>query len=127
MVATNDAVILALQAMQAAAQNLHPVELQMSDAHLQWRLVGAAAWSNLIAKTELQGPPGPSGNVATGYTHEQLGPSSLWTITHNLNRYPSVTVADSTGQKFIGDVTYVSATVITIGFRAPFSGVAYLN
>jgi len=61
------------------------------------------------------------------YRHEQLQPSEVWVINHNLNCYPSVTVVDSAGTVVIGDVTYNSENQITITFRGAFAGYAYLN
>jgi hypothetical protein len=71
-----------------------------------------------------QGDPGPMG---TTYTSLQSSPSKLWTIAHNLNRFPDVTVTDSTGREVGGDVDYIDANNLTVAFSAPFSGVAYLN
>lgn len=64
---------------------------------------------------------------ATTYTHTQTAPAAVWTITHNLDRYPSVSVVDSAGTVVIGDVQYQSKDVIQVAFTAPFAGVAYLN
>lgn len=46
-----------------AASTLHgrEVELQTSATHLQWRRTGDIAWSDLVALTEITGPPGPDG------------------------------------------------------------------
>lgn len=64
---------------------------------------------------------------ATTYVHTQTAPAAVWTITHNLDRYPSVTVVDSAGTVVIGDVQYQSKDVIQVAFTAPFAGMAYLN
>lgn len=61
------------------------------------------------------------------YIYNQSVPSSIWTITHNLDKYPSVTVVDSAGTVVIGEVTYISKFIITLTFSSPFSGLAYLN
>lgn len=61
------------------------------------------------------------------YTHVQSLPSSTWIINHNLNRTPSVTVVDSSGQLHIGNVIYLSNNSIQVEFSAGFSGKAYLN
>ena len=66
------------------------------------------------------------------YTHNQSSTSDTWTITHNLNRFPSVTVVDSTNTIVIGTVVYNSANQLTITFfqagsALAFSGKAYLN
>lgn len=54
--------------------------------------------------------------------------SSRWTILHGMNKYPSVTIVDSSGQKVEGaDVVYISRSKIEIFFSASFSGKAFLN
>lgn len=61
------------------------------------------------------------------YTHTQASASATWTITHNLNCFPSVTVVDSAGSVVVGDIVYISANVVSITFVAAFGGKAYLN
>lgn len=61
------------------------------------------------------------------YTHIQSASSTTWTITHNLNYHPSVTVVDSAGSAVIGDVTYVSENQLIVSFSVPFGGKAYLS
>lgn len=58
---------------------------------------------------------------------KQLSPSSVWTIAHTLNKFPSVTVVDSGGNVVIGDITYVDMNTIIINFTTAFSGKVYLN
>jgi hypothetical protein len=61
------------------------------------------------------------------YVHDQIPPNSIWNITHNLNKYPSVTVVNSAGSISIGEIDYISLNEISITFSAGFSGKAYLN
>lgn len=61
------------------------------------------------------------------FTYEQTFASDTWTITHNLGRYPSVTVVDSAGSVVVGDVQYISKDRIILTFQGAFSGTAYLN
>ena len=61
------------------------------------------------------------------YTHTQASASATWTIAHNLNCKPSVTIVDSAGNVQIGEVLYDSNNQITLAFAAAFSGFAYLN
>jgi hypothetical protein len=61
------------------------------------------------------------------YIHNQAAASSDWTINHNLEKYPSVTVVDSAGSAVMGETLYIDANKIRIIFSAPFSGRAYLN
>lgn len=63
----------------------------------------------------------------SSYTHTQSSAASSWVVTHNLNRYPSVSVVDSSGNLVTGEVRYTSVNSVTITFSAPFSGTAYLN
>ena len=66
------------------------------------------------------------------YTHNQSSVSNTWTITHNLNRFPSVTVVESGNTVVEGTVVYNSNKQLTITFFSAgsplaFSGKAYLN
>ena len=66
------------------------------------------------------------------YTHNQNTTSNTWTITHNLNRFPSVTVVDTGNTVVIGTIVYNSVNQLTITFfqagsALAFSGKAYLN
>ena len=61
------------------------------------------------------------------YTHDQSVSSNQWTITHNLNKYPSVQVIDSAGNFCIGQITHNSVNQLTLDFNSSFGGKAYLN
>ncbi len=62
------------------------------------------------------------------YVYEQEMASDTWTITHNLNKQPSVTVVDSAGSMQIPDeISYDNANQITITFLGSFAGKAFLN
>lgn len=61
------------------------------------------------------------------YTHNQGVAASVWVITHNLNKKPSVIVVDSAGNTCIGIIEFNSNSQITITFSSEFSGIAYLN
>ena len=64
---------------------------------------------------------------AEEYIYEQVEPSNTWTIEHNLNTHPSITVVDSSGDVVDGDWNYRDNNTVILNFTAPFSGVAYLN
>ena len=57
----------------------------------------------------------------------QSSAGSNWSINHNLNKFPSVTVVDSANNIVIGDITYNDKNTLTINFTSSFSGKAYLN
>ncbi|MHA1198085.1 MAG: hypothetical protein ACTSQF_01825 [Candidatus Heimdallarchaeaceae archaeon] len=61
------------------------------------------------------------------YQHNQQVPSSSWSVTHNLGKYPSVTVIDSVDNEVIGDMEYTDANNLVINFTSTFSGKAYMN
>ena len=71
------------------------------------------------------GPPGPAGG--TTFDYSQPTASAVWDIVHNLGRYPSVTVVDSSNREVDGDVQYASVNEVVVSFSAPFSGSAFLN
>lgn len=61
------------------------------------------------------------------YVHVQGPPQNLWTVNHNLNKKPSLTVIDSAGNMVVGKLTYVNLNILTIQFAAPISGEAICN
>jgi len=61
------------------------------------------------------------------YSEEITVASNPWSINHNLNKFPSVTVVLSTGQKGHGDVTYVDNNNVTISFAGDETGKVYIN
>ena len=70
------------------------------------------------------------GNIT--YTHNQSSTSDTWVVTHNLHRFPSVTVVDSADTIVQGTVVYNSNKQLTITFFSgcsalAFQGKAYLN
>lgn len=67
------------------------------------------------------------GSADKHYEHVQSFASDIWTIDHNLNKNPSVTVVDSAGTVVYGEVNYPSKMRVVIQFMAAFSGRAYLN
>jgi len=61
------------------------------------------------------------------FVYTQAGAEAEWSITHNLNRYPSVTLVLSSEDVVIGDVTYDSSNQLTVTLSGANSGKAYLN
>lgn len=74
-----------------------------------------------------QGPVGPAGEGDLNFTYDQPSPSDEWTITHNLGKFPSVSVTDSSGNLWQTEVDYVDQNTCIVRFSAAFSGKAYLN
>lgn len=65
--------------------------------------------------------------LENNYTHTQISSSQTWTITHGLNKRPSVTVVDDGDNVILGDIQYINENELTINFASPISGKAYLN
>ena len=57
----------------------------------------------------------------------QVVPATTWTITHNLGKFPSITVIDSGNTVVNGEYTYIDNNKIVLEFSAAFAGKAYLN
>ena len=91
----------------------------------------SVAWESILNKPfETLGGSLASVNgvlQSVSYIHNQGSPESEWHITHNFNKFPSVTVVDSAGNTVIGEVQYLSENDLKVTFQAAFSGKAYLN
>lgn len=92
--------------------------------------------SNHVLKTDSNGKIAfvQDINVAIdrNFTHNQNVSASEWTINHNLNKFPSVTVVDNAQNVVIGEVTYLGLNSLKINFSSKgvptlFFGKAYLN
>lgn len=62
-----------------------------------------------------------------GYVFTQSTPATVWTINHDLQKYPAVSIVDSANDEVIGEVKYNSTSQVVITFSAAFSGKAFLN
>lgn len=69
----------------------------------------------------------PGSGYDKNHRHTQGVPASIWTVTHNLAKRPSVDVVDSAGQHVVGQVDYLDDNTVVLTFSAPFSGEAYFN
>lgn len=83
---------------------------------------------------KLYGPKGASSWSADAlalipkrFVFSQPVAATSWSITHDLEGYPSVSVVDSAGSVVIGDVEYNSDSSITVSFESAFAGTAYLT
>lgn len=66
-------------------------------------------------------------SAQTAYTHDQMSPSTTWSVTHDLGFKPSVFVVDTSDNVCFGDVAYTNANALTITFAQSFGGKAYLS
>jgi hypothetical protein len=61
------------------------------------------------------------------YVFVQALPETTWTIQHDLDKFPSVSVVNNNNVLLYGETTYIDTNNLTINFSAGFSGKAYLN
>lgn len=66
-------------------------------------------------------------SLDANYVHTQSSPSATWVVTHNLNKFCSVTVVDSANNVVFGEVLYNSVNQVTLTFAGAFSGKAFFN
>lgn len=53
---------------------------------------------------------------------QNFNATNFLTITHNLNKYPAVTIHDSAGDEVVGEIVHVNTNKLSARFSAPFSG-----
>jgi len=61
------------------------------------------------------------------FIFNQANPATTWDITHNLGKFPSITVIDTGNTVVFGEYNYVSNNRVLLTFSAAFDGKAYLN
>jgi hypothetical protein len=61
------------------------------------------------------------------HTHIQSTIAAEWTINHNLNFYPNVTVLDNASRILETDLVYLNANTVKIVMNSASSGTAYLT
>ena len=66
-------------------------------------------------------------DVDKNFVFTQGVASNTWTINHNLEKFPSVTVVDSADNVVIGSITHTNINSLTVSFSSTFSGKAYIN
>jgi hypothetical protein len=65
--------------------------------------------------------------VRENYVHNQQVASNSWVVSHELNKYPAVSIVNTANQAIMGDITYNSLNQLTITFTSLISGKAYIN
>ena len=54
-------------------------------------------------------------------------PSTSWDVTHNLNKFPSISVVDTGSTTVIGSYEYINKNRVILNFSTAFAGKAFLN
>jgi hypothetical protein len=80
--------------------------------------------------TSIETGAGPGGTTITGdayFEYPRTTPSTIWSVVHNLGKYPSVTVVDDQGQMVEASVYFPSLNVVIISFSVATTGTAFMN
>lgn len=80
-----------------------------------------------IVTAGVQGPPGPPGTSAGGYTHTQSAASDTWTVNHNLGRDTDVELTTLGGVRMLADIQHTSQNQVVVYFASPATGIAYVH
>lgn len=70
---------------------------------------------------------GTRGNFDNNYYHPQNTPSLVWTIEHNLGKYPAALAMDTGGRRLWGNEEYPDTDVMIIRFSTPQAGSASVS
>ena len=68
-----------------------------------------------------------SSQGAPTFEFDQGAAATTWDITHNLGKFPSITVIDTGNTVVTGEYNYVNNNRVILTFSAAFAGKAYLN
>lgn len=82
-------------------------------------------FASAASGTSTSGTSGSAGDK--NYVHVQGTAAAVWYVAHNLGKYPSVVVIDSSGRKVIGEVEYTDANNMVLTFSGAFAGTATFN
>lgn len=110
--------------------NASKYEFKVGDYGILYKIGNNLANAFIIAKLgpSYEDNQPLSKREASTYTHLQNTSAATWTVNHNMNKYPSVTVVTSAGDIAGGaEIDYIDKNNLTISFAAAFSGKAYLN
>ena len=68
-----------------------------------------------------------TGGGDKNYIHRQSTASAVWNVSHNLAKFGSITIIDSSNNVVNGEVAFVDVNNLNITFSSAFSGKAYIN
>jgi hypothetical protein len=91
-----------------------------------WSLYDSSGTVQSVGATGPIGPTGPPGSDVT-YHHVQSAAAAIWTVVHNLGKFPDVQAFNSAGDQLIGQIHHDSSNQLTLTFSAANAGDAYCN
>jgi hypothetical protein len=96
---------------------------------LAGEILGALGFPRATTQNVIVGNTGPVNAVgdAPTFVFTQASAAASWSVTHNLGGFPSVTLADPSGNVMIAGVQYINNNQVIVTFSTPVAGSAYLN
>lgn len=99
------------------------------------KIAKTGAFSDLLGSPSFEGGSNiaiaQSGDTivinSTTFVFEMAIASNVWRIEHNLNKFPSVAVIDSSGSIVDCEIAYINNNICEARMNAAFKGTAYLN
>lgn len=70
--------------------------------------------------------PGPQGAAGSAYVYQQITPSAVWTINHNLGFRPAVELLDTGSQEIDGEIAHPSDNQTVVTLKPASAGIARL-
>lgn len=96
------------------------------DGSVHWYVYKTVQWKEKGVSCNFT-PFGDIGASVKTNVYTQGAPNNKWVVSHNLGKFPQVTVIDSAGDVVYGDVKYIDTNILEIKFSMPISGNCYLN
>lgn len=101
-----------------------PFKVVLASTPVITTVLGAGT-QGLSGRDGIDGQDGAPGGIV--YMHAQNVASDTWVIPHNLNKYPTVVVIDSSGRETEGETNYVDLNNVILRFTFAFAGNASLE
>jgi hypothetical protein len=106
---------------------------QTVDPQIDWQevdislLPGVPGQRGPAGPTGATGATGPQGPSGQSFTYTPADARTTWIIAHNLGFNPNVTVSDSVGTEYFGQISYTNSNSLTLTFSQAVYGTAYLS
>jgi hypothetical protein len=80
-----------------------------------------------VFASEVSGRAALSLGMLTQQSYTQTTPNSVWTVNHNMDRYPEVIVFDTSlgNLRVYGDILYPTSNSLSVVFSSPMMGELY--
>lgn len=105
-------------------------DISVVDAHVSGAIYDSSdspGTSGQILSSTVTGTEWVTPTQDKTYIFTQSVPSVLWSVQHNLGKFPSVTVVNINNVAMYGEIIYIDQNNLQIEFSAGFSGKAYMN